>query len=326
MANATKKKSEHQFIKHVGIGDTVSGVYYLERIDIKLAKNGSRYSDFILRDKSGSASARFWGVAKDVEKKTFVDISANIEEYLNKPQIVIQRVDPEDDPDDLDDYIPKSDTSDQDADAFDELTDVVEKLCEESGNKTPILIVQEIFNKANFFNKFIASPSSGRPHYGREGGLLKQTANVTKMAKVIAANYNLNSNEKAILLASAMMHKIGSVDAYGFENLIPVETVKGALSGVKTLTTNRVFTAWKMLAKKNKEVDGGTFDRIMHSLSTCFDSYSNKPMTKEAIVLSEAYRADSTIVESFDFIEDDESTDDSFTAYDSLRRRRYFKG
>jgi hypothetical protein len=80
-----------------------------------------------------------------------------------------------------------------------------------------------------------------------------------------------------------------------------------------------------MLTKKKKDMDEETFDRIMHSLSTCFDSYSNKPMTKEAIVLSEAYRADSTIVESFDFIADDESTDE-FTAYDSLRRRRYFRG
>ncbi|RLI44205.1 hypothetical protein DRO61_12425, partial [Candidatus Bathyarchaeota archaeon] len=203
MANAIKKKVEHEFIKHVNIGDTISGVYYLERVDIKLAKNGNRYSDLILRDKSGSASARFWGVSNDIEKKTFVDISASIEEYLNKPQIVIQRIDPEDAPDDLEDYIPKSDTSEKDAETFDELIDVVESLCKDSGNNTPILIVQEIFGKAIFFNKFITSPSSGRPHYGREGGLLKQTANVTKMAEVIASNYNLNSNEKAILLASA---------------------------------------------------------------------------------------------------------------------------
>jgi 23S rRNA maturation-related 3'-5' exoribonuclease YhaM len=325
MSNATKKKIEHQFIKHVGVGDTVTGVYYVERVDIKLAKNGTRYSDFLLRDKSGSAFARYWGVSNDVEKKSFVDIAANTEEYLDKPQIVIQRIDPEEMPEDMEDYIPKSETSNQDADTFDEFLDLVGNLCEESGNNTPILIVQEIFNKASFFNKFITSPSSGRPHYGREGGLLKQTANVAKMAKVIAANYSLDSNEKAILLASAMMHKIGSVDAYEFENLIPTETVKGALSGVKILTTNRVFAAWKMLAKKKKDVDEETFDRIQHSLSTCFDSYSSKPMTKEAIVLSEAYRADSTIVESFDFIADDESTDD-FTAYDSLRRRRYFRG
>jgi len=326
MAKAANKKEEHQFIKRVNVGDSFSGVYYLERVDVKEAKNGNRYSDFLLRDKSGSVSARFWGVEKDVKKKTFVDISANTDEYLGKPQIVIQRIDPEEEPSNLEDYIPKSETSDKDAGTFDDMMERVEELCEESGNNTPILIIQEIFNKSNFFNKFTTAPSSGRPHYGREAGLLKQTANVAKMAEVIGSNYNLDSNERAILLASAMMHKIGSVDAYGFENLIPVETVKGALQGLKTLTTNRVFTAWKMLTRKNKDVDDETFDRIMHALSTCSDSYSNKPMTKEAIVLSEAYRADSTIVESFDFIEGDESTDEDFTAYDSLRRRRYFKG
>jgi 23S rRNA maturation-related 3'-5' exoribonuclease YhaM len=204
----------------------------------------------------------------------------------------------------------------------------VEELCEKADNQTPIMILNEIFLKSKFFNKFINAPSSNRPHYGRQGGLLKQTVNVAEMAEVIGKNYNLDDNEMAILLTSAMLHKIGSVDAYEFDNLVPAETVEGVLMGVKTLTNNRVFTAWKRLSvgQGAAKMDYETFHRISHALATCIDSYINKPMSKEAIVLAEAYRADLTIVESFDFIEEDESLDENFTAYDSLRKRRYFKG
>ena len=45
-------KSDHVFLRNVSVGETFSGLYFLEKVFIKVARTGNKYSDLTLRDKS----------------------------------------------------------------------------------------------------------------------------------------------------------------------------------------------------------------------------------------------------------------------------------
>jgi hypothetical protein len=80
-----------------------------------------------------------------------------------------------------------------------------------------------------------------------------------------------------------------------------------------------------VLAKEQKVPEQETVIRILHAVVS-YDGKSVVPMTKEAMVLSAAYRNDSEMVDAMDFIADDSNLSEEFTAYDSSTGRRYYTG
>lgn len=100
---------EHIFIKHVKIGDTFRGIYFLQDATEKLAKNGNPYSDMTIRDRTGASLARFWGPL-EYSKGDYIDVVARVEEYLGSPQIILQSVKVVERPEDITNYIAISNT------------------------------------------------------------------------------------------------------------------------------------------------------------------------------------------------------------------------
>jgi hypothetical protein len=123
--------------------------------------------------------------------------------------------------------------------------------------------------------------------------------------------------------------RIGAIEAFEFQDCMPVQTKKGILLGLNNLTMNRIFSAMKrvsaVLQKENKNLDNDIVVRILHAV-TAHDGFGVKPMTKEALVLNSAFKTDSELVEALDFIESDLNKTEEFTAYDTASGRRYYTG
>ena len=318
-------------INHQSIGDTFSGVYYVESVYVKQTVQKKDYSDFMLRDKSGARNVKYWGKTT-IAKGDYVFISAAVDDYQGNPSVVAKNIEKADVPTDLSDYIPEFEENGvlNNASRFDALKAnilaIPGGIAETSKTRE---IVEEVFKNSTFFDKFVKAPGGDKAHYGKQGGLLALVVNVGENAVSLAKTAGLSDKEMVILLTAIILSRVGGIEAYDFENCIPVVTKKGILLGVENLTINRLNSAIRRVAGACAKDGTGQIDqdvilRVLHAVSS---SYGNiKPLTKEAIILRAAFESDNKIVESLDFIESDTNVSEEFTAYDPNTKCRYYTG
>ena len=324
-----KAQNGHALIRHQGVGDSFEGVYYVESVFVKQTIQKKDYSDMMLRDRSGSRNVKYWGVVQDLAKGCWVFVSAAVEEYMGNPSVVAKNIEMQDVPVDLSDYIPVYDDISDSAERFDVVRKKLAELEAKTGDGTSGTLVDEVYGNAAFFDRFVKAPGSARPHYGRQGGLLAGTVRVAEACMRMADSYGLNDRERCVLLASVLLYRIGAIDAFEFKDCMPAQTKRGALLGLNNLTMTRVSSALKrVVAAKSK---GGNVPdqevcmRVLHAVSS-HDARCVLPMTKEAMVLSAAHRADSEMVDAMDFIANDQNVAEEFTAWDPSMGRKYYTG
>lgn len=318
----------HALIRHQEVGTVFEGVYYVESLYVKQTVQKKDYSDFMLRDRSGARNVKYWGVIPDLVKGDWVYVSAAVEEYMGNPSVVARNIEKADVPTDMSDYIPVYDDSDDHASRFDAIRLELVKLEQKTGGIQAGYLVDEVYNHASFFAKFVAAPGSARPHYGRQGGLLASTVRVAEACQRMSGAYGLNDQERTVLLSAALLFRIGAIDAFEFKDCMPAFTKRGLMLGIANLTMARVSSALKRVVaavKDKKEVDYEVVLRILHAVSS-YDAQCVLPMTKEAMVLSAAYRIDSEMVDAMDFIANDQNISEEFTAWDPSMSRKYYTG
>lgn len=319
----------HQPIAHVNIGDTFSGVYYVESVFTKKTKQNKDYQDFTIRDKSGSRVVKYWGTVDGVVKGDFVFVAANVEDYMGSPSIIAKNIQKEEIPTDMSEYLPTFGDFTKYAESFDKIKEFLRAKESETGDDLITRIVDEVYNNGAFFNKFVKSPGSARPHYGREGGLFANTVTIAEQCIKMSESYDMNGQEISIMIASSLLCRIGAIDAFEFKDCMPVETKKGILLGINNLTMTRIASALKRvvseLSKNGKVCNQDIIIRLFHAVSSC-DDKCLKPMTKEAMILSSIYRMNSQMVDAIEFINNDVNTNEEFTAYDPTLGRRYYTG
>ena len=321
--------AEHALIQHQDIGDAFSGTYYVENVFIRQTVQGKDYLELTLRDRSGSRHAKFWGLAR-IEKGDWAFIAATVEEYHNEPSLIVKNIEKADEPDDMENYMPVYDDSEKYAERLDEIRDVIKELEAKTGDSTAGTLVEEVYSNINFFDPFMAAPGGITPHYGRRGGLLANTVRVADGCLKMSELYPLTDEEKVILLTSALLCRAGGIDAFEFQDCIPVDTKSGTLLGMNNLTMTRVSNAYKRVVRGLKKNGGEpanqeVFIRMLHAISS-FDCDDVMPATKEALILGGVYNNDLEIVEAIGFMEADVNEGDEFTAYDPSMRRRYYTG
>lgn len=327
----TQVGTAHALIRHQGVGDAFEGVYYVESAFIKQTVQKKDFTDFTLRDRSGSRNVKFWGRVDGVVKGDFVFIAANVEEYLGQPSLIAKNVEKAEVPTDLSNFIPIYDDSGTktNAERFDAIRVLLKESEVSSGDVTAGLLVDEVYKNATFFGQFVVAPGSARPYYGCQGGLLANTVRVAEAAAIASEAYKLNDQEMSVLLASALLARIGAIEAFEFKDCMPVVTKKGILLGVNNLTMIRISSALKRvvaaMTKDGKKVDLETVTRILHAV-TSHEGSCIRPMTKEALILSSAFQTDSKVVDAMDFIESDVNVSEEFTAWDPAAGHRYYTG
>jgi 23S rRNA maturation-related 3'-5' exoribonuclease YhaM len=320
----------HSLIQHQNIGDSFSGIYYVENAFVKQTVHQKDYLDLHLRDRSGSRAVKYWGTLAGLQKGDWLFIAANVEDYQGNPSLVAKNIEKADEPADLTEYIPAYD--DVDPASFTELRKLLQEFEAKAGDGTAGMLVDEVYGNAAFAAKFEVAPGSDKPHYGRRGGLLASTVRVANGSIASPDFERLTDYEKVVLLSSALLCRIGAIDSFEFQDCMPVVTKRGLLLGLNNLTMTRVSSALKRvilaLKKQSKAADQDVVIRILHAVSS-FSSCEGAdllPMTKEALILNAANRSDEEVVTALDFIENDTNEGDEFTAFDRATKRRFYTG
>ena len=320
----------HELIGHQNIGDEFSGVYYVQSAYIKQTVQKKDYTDLMLRDKSGARPVKHWATVKNLARGCWVFVAAIVEEYQGGPSIIAKNVEIVAEPDDLSDYIPVYEGSEELADDFDSLRSELTALQESIGDETCGMMIDEVYRSGSFFDKFVRCPGSDGPSYGKKGGLLASVVRVARHALDASRFYDANEREKAIILTAALLCRVGGADAYEFEDCMPVETKRGVLLGMPNLTMNRVTSALRRVMasakKEGKTVDQEVLLRVLHTIVAANKTCGVEAMTKEAMVLQGVVDLDAEVVDALDFIDNDVNEEDDFTAFDPRLRRRYYRG
>jgi len=313
--------SEHVLITHQNIGDSFSGVYYIEQLHIRETTGGKDFTELILRDKSGSRSVKYWGVVGGLAKGDWGFVSARVEEYMGGPSIIAKNLEKEDAPSDLSAYVPVSEDHDKNLEKFSKLIEELRKLCSEVGDNTPLIIVESIFTD-KFRAQFCDAPG-GYGFYGCKGGALARTVRVGMSVRFLSGNYKLSPLDKAIAVASALLYSIGAAEVFHMKDCMPDEKTYGALLGVEGYTNSRLLSVFRKLVKGG-EADKDSGMRVLHAVASARET-AVKAMTKEGIILSMANRMDEEVSNALNFIDDDINEEEDFTAFDPKSKRRYLK-
>ena len=232
--------SDHQFIAHQDIGDIFSGIYYVSSCDIRKTVRGDSYMDLTLRDSSGSRDVKYWSVNTEMSQGDFVKIEAKVEQYNSSPSFVATNVTLSGVPESMDNYISKYEDLDGLKVKFEEMVNRLEGYCKSSGDSTAINLVSEVFKSDKMLKAFTFAPGSDRVHYGKVGGLLAATIRVASLAESLAIQNGLSEKEKALTLSAGLIHRVGALDAFNFEDLVPTASLRGTLLGISNLTMARI--------------------------------------------------------------------------------------
>lgn len=310
----------HTLIQSVAIGDNFDSVYCVESAFQKLTVHGKKFTDFTLRDKSGSRNVKFWGTI-DVKSGNFVFITARVEDYMGNPSIIASHVEIVDEPEDLSDFIQIFNDYDKHFERFDGLKSALD--AGDGFPSFPRKFVEEVFSNGNLFQKFSLVPVDTDNYYGRQGGLLARTVRLTDTALSLAEFQDFSVQDRLYLIAAALTCQLGAVDCYKFENCIPIQTKQGMLFGVGGSTISRLTFVLKRMTSQGT-IEEEPLHRIFHSIFAFYNLVS--PATKDAIILLNAIKLDSELSRCNDFMSNDLNGDSLFTARDTVMNRQYYLG
>lgn len=313
--------SEHSYLKEQKIGTQFSGVYYVAGVSIKKAKNNNEFMDITLKDKSGQVFAKLWSVDPKIVKGLYVKAVMNVDSYQNAPSYVLRSIVAYDQPIDPNLYIQTVENEKELVERFENYMKIA-KETSENLNLPLARILESVFT-AEFKAKFFKAPSNTGTYYGKVGGALENTINLCIGAMKMADIYKFNPAEQAVLITSALLSRIGCIDAYKMEECNVEQTLNGALVGVQNLSSIVLFDAWKKIEKTTE--DKPWFLKVYHAV-TSLEGTETVPSTKEAILLKSMIGIDSKIVEMFDYIDRDEHIEEGFTTFDVTNKRRYYVG
>lgn len=303
--------NNHALLREQEVGTQFSGVYYVAGVSVKNTRTNNEYMKITLMDRSGSVFANLWEVNKSIQKGMYVSASINVDTYNTAPSYTVRSIVEYRGEVDQCNYMAVVDNPEELKDKFNAYMDILKDY---SG--VYFDAVKSVFTP-EFTDRFFKAPANAGVYYGKVGGALENVINICSNCMAFANTYKFTDDEKAVLLASALLSKAGCVDAYQFENCAVAKTVEGELIGEANLTSKIVQDAFANLS-------GTAVSKILHGVVSRERSDA-LPMTKDAILLHSVLDSDRRMVEMFDYIARDEHVDENgFTSFDSFNRRKYF--
>ena len=309
-----------KFVRDLEPEDQIMGYFRVSSKQVRETRNGKSYLDLRLADKTGEIPAKMWedpeGRWDDFVRGDIVKVQGCVEEYDNKPQMVVLRIRT---------VTPEDEGSEFDPSRFVESTEYdIDAMWEEmlalAGSIEPpldslVLAVLEDHREA-----FRLGPAAAHLHHPYLGGLLEHTLSVVRTCEYFAGKYPVRRD---ILLAGAILHDIGKV-----EEIRPYPdqeyTTPGKLIG-------HIVQGWGIVRGKAHElgtVDEETLTLVGHLILSHQGrpewSSPRVPQTLEALVLHYADDMDAK-VQIFCRSVDRDKQEGEFTAWSRSMARDFYK-
>jgi len=176
--------------------------------------------------------------------------------------------------------------SDRDAE---QVYQLIQKKCSAVKDKHLSALLRQCFSDSDLVEGFKTAPAGKRWHHAYLGGLMEHTLAVMELCDTAATLYPLA--DRSLLLAGALLHDIGNIEAYECTTFIDYTDI-GRLQG-------HVLLGARLVENKIEQVQGFPEElklRLMHLILSHHRElrYGSPvvPMTLEALVLAYANELD----------------------------------
>ena len=267
-------------VKDLAPDQSMTTFFLVHEKEIRSTAAGKPYLRMELGDRSGTVEARMWDAfevpCKDIKRDDFIKVSARVELYRNKFQLVLQQLrvaKPEEI--DIADYLAHT--------PFDVEVMFKQLLAYAEEIKNPWLkkLCLEIFSDPTVVQNFKRAPAAKVMHHAYIGGLLEHVVGLCGLAKQIAAHYP--ELDVDLLLMAALLHDVGKLEELCFERAV-VYSTEGQLLGHIVMELETVTNAMNSIVgfpAKLKTV-------VQHILISHHGQYEfgspKLPMIREALV------------------------------------------
>lgn len=196
-------------------------IVLISDINIKVAKNGNGFVDFIIQDASKIMDAKYWEYDDNKEFISSINIGEPVKikvfinKYLDKAQIIIKDIKKLDKSEvDIKDLILTSDWN------YDKMIEGLKFFYK----KITFSHLQELLDKMifsdDYFEKFSTHLAAKKLHHNYYHGLLQHTLEVLKFAYTVAITKELSNRQQERLIVMAMLHDWGKIIEYeSFPNI-----------------------------------------------------------------------------------------------------------
>lgn len=203
------RASGRVFVQELASGQDVDGVFLVAEATLRAAKNGSKYVQATLGDKTGTVPVRQWDATdKDFacyKVSGYTRVRGRVETYKNTMQMIVFSVQ-ECGADEVDaqDFLPVS------ARPLDEMTREFDALLQSISDPDYKNLLETIFGDPAVRARFLKSPAATAVHHAWVGGLLEHVLSAARTAQSIAEQRPYLNRD--LLMTGVILHDIGKIE------------------------------------------------------------------------------------------------------------------
>ena len=289
--------------------------------DLRSKKNGGMYLHIRLADRTGELDAKVWEhpeeIARMFERDQVVKVRGNLEQYNEKPQLVvtkIRRCEPEEfSPEDF--YA----SSEQDPEVmYGQLLSYVEMV------ERPALreLLRAIVGDPAINAKLKVAPAALKIHHAFRSGLIEHIVSVCELGTLLAGKYPRLQLDW--LIAGAILHDVGKIETLEIAGLRFDYTARGQLVEHITLGLEILEGYTAKQADFPVEIKTVLQHLIVSHHGDLDKGALRLPMMPEAIALNLMDLLDARMEQAFRLIEES-PVEEEFTGYVPSLGRQLFR-
>lgn len=298
----SESKLDEDQVENLNCQKTICSTFVVASKSIRTSTNGRDYITLILADKTGQIDGRIFpdegahDIFNTIVPGSIYKCEGRVNEFppdSSKYNIVINHLmELSTDEYVLEDYIR---TSNQDKE---ELIGYIIQTIKDIKNPELKSLLKAFFCNGEFTDQFYTAPAAKIHHHNYLGGLLDHTVEVLKISKTLHEIFP--DLDKDLMYTAALLHDIGKIRAYDYDNLSINMSEEGIL-------LNHLYLSGKMVEDKLEEVDISKeiSNQLLHIILSHHGEVKNgwgsivDPKTPEAVALHYADLMDARVKDMF---------------------------
>jgi 3'-5' exoribonuclease len=315
-----------RFINTLSDGDTFEEVWLVGSKQVRSNRNGNRYLQLELDDRTGSLDAIYWN-ASDADAAAFgvgdfIAVKGRVQLFQGNLQAIVsgfRRCDAE--TVDLADFLPATDKN------VEALLAELRRQLDAVANPYLQAIARAFLMDEGFMRRFSQAPAGIKNHHAYLSGLLEHVVNLMTAYERIADLYP--DLDQDLMRMGIFLHDIGKTRELAFERVFAYrdegQLIGHVVIGVEMLN-EKLRLAVDLLGEPIPEVLILQLKHLILSHHGAYEFGSPKlPMTPEAVALHHLDNLDAKVHNFAQTIRTDLSADSNWTPYDPKLGRKLYK-
>ena len=281
-----------QFINKLKDGDALKSIYHVKVKSQATAKTGKDYFNVQFSDRTGAIDGRIWDTTspaiEEFKVGDFVEVEGEVISYNNQLQLKISRLRVADKSEfNSEDYFARS--------KYDrnEMAKELDSFIDEVKNVNFKKLLKSFFvDDKSFRERFLNHQGAKTVHHSFVSGLLEHTLSTTRLAKLIAKNYeDINVD---LVVTTALLHDIAKLDEISYypDNEY---TDEGYLIGHIVMAYGIIKERITTLGGFSKVEEDELLHCILSHHGTAEFGSPKQPMLMEAYIVSQADNTDAKL-------------------------------